>query len=487
MSQQKTWKPMGAFIGARPSLNALVYIYCFANLLMQLLGCVVIFLLILSVGYVFILLLRYPQHALLLWLQKEFWTLFEVTVFLIATSIAISLSTKRAIEDVKGLIVYAHAKPDHLPSIPLSKHIEVSLPPWLQSSAVVDLSENALDSLRQHIDVKESWLQDFMTVFHEQNIECPPPINILISLRSHITISILGQNNNTKTISITQEQTAAIVAFLAFRQKGKWIPRQEIVQQIYGNNDANITSHTSRLNKPLNAAIQKVTSPAEQEEEDVAPSNHKTKFLLIEYHEQAKEHFWRLSTQCSIEIYPELEALYRQLKRAKEKADGSFPGHDELFTGCHRIMESYKNGLFAAYQKRHPQEYWPWATEYYTEYRDKCLFILDEAAKQAWDYADHNEQDPVARHTAIRHTAQLCTWILEVSLGTIPHLHYAQQAVALSIELYRSISDLKTARKTFKTYAMYMLSHHNHWRPPDSLRTIWPKAIVMPKEEELSY
>lgn len=487
MSQQKTWNPMGAFIGARPSLNALVYIYCFANLFMQLLGCVAIFLLILSMGYLFTLLLQYPHHALLLWLQKEFWTLFEVTAFLIATSIVVSLSTKRAIRDVKGLLAYTLAKPDQPPSIPLSKHIEVSLPPWLQSSAVIDVPENALESLRQHIDVKELWLQNFMTVFHEQNIECPPPINMLISLRSDITISVLGHNNNTKTITITHEQTAAIVAFLAFRQKGKWIPRQEIVQQIYGNNDANITKHTSRLNKPLNAAIQQVTGSAEQEEEDVANSTPETRFLLIEYHEQAKEHFWRLSTQCSIEIYPELEALYRQLKSAKEQADGSFPRHDELFASCQRIMESYKKGLFAAYQKRHPQEYWHWATEYYTEYRDKCLFILDEAAKQAWDYAEHNEQDPVARHTAIRHTAQLCTWILEVSLGTIPHLHYAQQAVSLSIELYRSISDLQSARKTFKTYAIYMLSHHNNWRPPDEVKNIWPKAIVMPKEEELSY
>src|SRR5713226_7708213 len=100
------------------------------------------------------------------------------------------------------------------------------------------------------------------------------------------------------------------------------------------------------------------------------------------------------------------------------------PKHETLNQGCRHIMEHYGKGLFGTYQKKYldQYQYWSWAKEYYTGYQDKCLAVLQYAAKREWAYAMNNKHKPDVLHASIRQTAQLYTWKLQVALGVIPHL-----------------------------------------------------------------
>ena len=148
-------------------------------------------------------------------------------------------------------------------------------------------------------------------------------------------------------------------------------------------------------------------------------------------------------------------------------------------------MEHYGKGLFATYQKKrlNRYQYWPWATEYYTEFQDKCLAVLQYAAKREWAYAMKHKHEPDVLHASIRQTAQLYTWKLQVALGVISNLAQAEQAVCMCLKLYQMIDDLILAQTAFQTYAAHRIERNEAWVLPDKITNIWPEATSLPESD----
>ena len=105
--------------------------------------------------------------------------------------------------------------------------------------------------------------------------------------------------------------------------KGVWVPRQQVIQPIYGEHDQNVTKHISRLNKSLNKAAHKVVTQPDQRESNQFPNSRENKLKLIEYDESGKENLWRLPITCDVEIFPEVISLYDQIMAVKN--DPEYP------------------------------------------------------------------------------------------------------------------------------------------------------------------
>ncbi len=493
MQQRKSWKPLLALTGARPSPNLFAYFHHIGMLVLSLVVGLMAVLLILTEVLLFVKFLQHPPEFILLWLQQHALPIFEIVAFTFAASIFAYTDGKQTIKHMKGLVILTRANPEQPPPVTLSEYVEVSTPAWLQPLPPVDLPDEMLDTLQQHINPEEPWMKNLATYLKEYVPEHSPSISTLVSLGDRITISVLGSTGKRQHIPLTQEQTAALIGLLAVRERGAWVLRQHAIRPIYGEDDQNVTKHISRLNASLNKAAQKVVAQSGKPEGDQSSCIHE-KLKLIEYDESGKENLWRLLITCDVEIFSELESLYAQIMAAKNDPNIPPPGRKILRRGCHRMVEQYRNGLFASYQRKHPNQYWSWATEYYTMYRDKCLFVLEYAAKREWAYAMKNKQKPDVLHASIRQTAQLYEWSLKVALGIIPNLPHAERAVYNCLKLYRMIDDLISGQTIFQTYATYMIKRNDArkternktWQPPAEITNMWPEATSLPKSDSES-
>jgi hypothetical protein len=442
--------------------------------------CLGLALLIISELFLFVELIRLYPQAMLIWLHRYGQTFFEIILFTLVLSIISILGMKQAIKYARGLKALMQTDPTQLPPGKMSELIEISTPPWLECVYKEDLPDDILETFQDHFYPEAPWMEK-LAAFLKERVTTPVFPSITVSLRESVTISVIGPNGKCELIKVSQEQTAAIIAFLAIRGKGAWVRRQDIIKSIYGSNDSNVTKHISRLNNSLNVAIQKLDVKMRNPTTERLADSQSNKLKLIEYEESGKENLWRLLTSCNIEILPELETLYNQIVTSKKDSTVLPPSREMLNLGCHRIIESYGNGLFASYQKRHPEYYWRWATEQYTTHRDHCLSVLEYAAKREWKYAMTNQNMTDIVHQSIRQSAQLCSWRLKVALGIIPHQVHAEKAVRMGLKLYELIGDLVSAQAIFRYYATYMRNQDEDWEPPTEITSIWPEATSLPE------
>jgi hypothetical protein len=482
--QHKSWKPLLALMGARPSLDLFAYFHSIMILMLYLLASIAALSLIISEVLICVEVIQHPLKAIFMWLQQQGWAISAVLMFTLGISLFAYINTRQAVKHLKGLIALIRANPAQSPPVTLSEYIQVSLPAWLQSFSQVDIPDDVLDTIQQHVNPDEPWMKNLATFLKECMPAYSPTISILVSLGDRVTISVLGPNGKHQQFIITQEQTAALVGRLALQEKGTWMLRKHIIQPIYGEHSENVTQHISRLNDSLNKAVQKVVSQPSKREGDQS-NGQENKLKLIEYDESRKENLWRLLITCVVEIFPEAVSLYEQIIAAKKDSNIPPPERETLDRGCRHIMEHYGKGLFAGYQKKrlNKYQYWPWATEYYTRYQDKYLTVLQYAAKREWAFAMEHKNNPDVLHTSIRQTAQLYIWRIQVALGVIPNLPHAEQAVCMCLKLYRMIGDLVTARFVFQTYAAFMKEQDDAWKPPVRVTEFWPDATSLPESD----
>lgn len=484
MRWRKSGKPLLALIGARPSLSLFAYYHHFAMLLLCVLASIMAVLAIISEVLVCIVVLLHPLKVVVPWLQHYGLTFLVIVIFSFAAVAVVLVETRRELKHVKGLITLARSGPEQPPPLNLAEYVEVSMPAWLRSLPQVSLPDDMLETLQQAAP-EEPWVQNLAAYVQQHAPEYAPSLSILVSISDRITISVLEQRGRCERYTVTHAQTAAMIGYLALQKKGAWVRRQDIIRPIYGKRDQHLTKHIQRLNDKLNEAAQQVLAGTEGQAGNDVPDKQEEKLKLIEYDERGKEHLWRLLITCDVEILPGVASLYAQITAAEANPDLPPPERDALNRGCHQIMGSYGEGLFASYQKKRlgQYQYWPWATEYYTRYRDQCLAILRYAAKREWAFAMEHKHDPHVLHTSVRQTAQLYAWILQVALGAIPRLPDAEQAVKTCLQLYRRMSDLNTARDIFYSYAVFMKVRDEAWKPPKEMTEVWPEATELEESD----
>lgn len=481
MPQKKSWKPLLALVGARPSPSLFAYCYHTGMLLLSLVIGLLAVLLIMAEALVCIKAALYPSRALPL-LQHYWLTFLEGIAFTFGASVFVCAETKQEVKHMLGLVALTRADPDQPPPVRFSDFIAVSMPAWLRSLPQVDLPDTMLETLQQ-VAPDEPWVERLAAYLKQHAPEHALSPSILISVGDRVSISVLGHNGRRQQFIITQPQTAAIIGMLALQKKGVWLRRQDIIGPIYGEHDQNVNQHLHRVNEKLNKAAQKVLAVPEERTKGESTSKQENNLRLIEYDESGKENLWRLPITFEVEILPGVATLYEQIGMAQTHADFPPPERDTLNRSCRQIMDHYGKGLLGSYQKTYRGQYqcWPWATEPYVQYRDHCLTILDEAAKLEWAFAMEHKHEPAILHAAIRQTAQLNKWKLQVALGVIPHLPLAEQAARECLTLYRMIDDFSTARHVFRTYAAFMRARDEDWKPPKEMTEIWPAATVLEK------
>lgn len=484
MRWRKSGKPLLALIGARPSLSPFAYFHHFGMLLLCLLASISAVLAIISEVLVCIVVLLHPLKVVVPWLQHYGLTLLFIVIFSLAAVAVVLVETRREIKHVKGLLTLARSGPGHPPPLNLAEYVEISMPAWLKSLPQVGLPDDMLETLQQ-VAPEEPWVKNLATYVQQHAPEYASTLSILVSISDRISISVLGQRGKCERITITHAQTAAMIGYLALQKKGAWVRRQDIVRPIYGKRDQHVTQHTHRLNEKLNEAAQQVLAGTDEQAGNDVSDTHEEKLKLIEYDERGKEHLWRLLLTCDVEILPGVASLYEQITAAEANLDLPPPDRDVLNRGCRQFMDRYGIGLFGGYQKQRlgQYQYWPWATEYYIQYRDQCLAILHYAAKREWAFAMQHRHEPQVLHTSVRQTAQLYAWILQVALGAIPRLPDAEQAVRTCLKLYRMISDLTTARHIFHSYAAFWRVRNETWKPPAKMTDIWPEATELEESD----
>ncbi len=488
MRQNNTPKPLIALIGAQPSSNLPAYIDQITSLVSYFLVGLMVTWGILAQAVLYVKVIEHPIKANLLLLQQNWLFLFMGFACIIAASLFVYMEGKKSVKHMKGLVALTRADPEQPPPVSLTDYVEVSMPSWLQRLPQVDISDEMLDTLQQHINPEEPWMKNLAAYLRQYAPEHSPSISILVSLGDCVTVSVLGSNGKRQQFTISQEQTAAIVGILALQEKGAWMLRKHVIHPIYGEDERNVNKHTSRLNDALNKAVQKVVGQLGKGESNQLSNAEENKLKLIEYDETGKENLWRLLITCEVEIFPELLSLYEQIMAAQNNPNVPSPKHETLYQGCRHIMEHYRKGLFGSYQKKYldQYQYWSWAKEYYTGYQDKCLAVLQYAAKREWAYAMEHKNEPDVLHASIRQTAQLYSWKFQVALGVIANLTHGEQAVCKCLKLYRMIGDLATARSIFRTYATFMKKQNDNWKLPAKISEIWPEATSLSEQDSQS-
>lgn len=484
MHQRKSdsWKSTVALMAVRPHLSRLAYVDCFARLLAPLLTSVMLLLLIITDVMIGVELVLHPLKAVLVFLQYQGWTFLSVIVLTLALSFVVYLETRQGIKYMKGLVALTQADPTRPSSIHLAEYLETSGPLWIQYSHPVELPDDAFDVLREHVRPEEPWLKSLAAYFDEQVITSAPPVSILVCLRERITVSILGPGGKRRHIPISQEQTAGVIGWLALCGKGAWVRRREVIQPIYGEDDENVTKHISRLNDSLNKAVQKVLPQTTNAAGDQLADQGESRLKLIDYAEDAedrRENRWRLSVVCDVESFPEVLSLYDQVIQEEKHADCTILDSDTLHSACHRMMGQYGKGLFAKYQHGQTFSYWSWARDAYIGYQDKCLHVLEYAAKREGKNVAERKDKPDVRYASIRRVAQYYAWMADVALGMIPNRAYAERAIYHCLALYRIIRDLSSARAIYQTYANYMMERDADWKPSEKIINAWSEATSL--------
>ena len=145
-----------------------------------------------------------------------------------------------------------------------------------------------------------------------------PPVGLLVLLGERITLSLLGPGGKHRHLTITEEQTAGVIGWLALRGKGVWVRRQEVMQALGAQDDETITRQLSRLNTALNRAVQQMLPPTTNAAGEPSLDRWERQLTLIDVAEDGRdgrEPCWRLSVVCDVAFFPEVLFLSQRVRQ----------------------------------------------------------------------------------------------------------------------------------------------------------------------------
>jgi hypothetical protein len=379
--------------------------------------------------------------------------------------------TIRVARDLYGLCRASWMQRSGNAPIAARKHFLISHAPWLSQNITDAPSPTALlDLLQQGND----WSHVLAEILEQAPQEKRPPVIVFISVSEHLTVSIIGQDGKQEPVEFDNPSWKAVLAFFAFKRKGEWVPRKTAQGQIYGAEGGKLLDlHTSRINEKVNEVATNAGFLDELEFEEK-----QGKLDLFEH--DKKQHLWRLSPRCEVEIFSDLTALHEQILAAQ--AGQMTLSRNVLRTRCYQVLMRYGKGLLAPYQK--PHQIWPWLREAYITYREQFIRILDYAALCEWQASqEHVHSDLAECQDAIWHSARFSGRSALVALEFASRLDAGEPALIRSLEGYYLLKDIDAAGNIYQAYVERMHERDSRWTPSLKIREIWPEVTQLHSKE----
>src|SRR5712692_1111417 len=320
------------------------------------------------------------------------------------------LLAKRAIKDFRGLITYSCAGSSS-PSLQISKMMHVFLPLWLHARVIDAPSPTTvLDLVQEQESTAEAWSQEVATALEDSQKQAPPAIRIRLSLTDKVTITLIGQDGKQERCTRPTPSWAALIVYLALQNLGAWVPRDTVLQQVYGGMDDAKSSllkmHINRIHKFL---LERATQAGLLTQTGDAADGASAQIVLIEDSGREKDRAWRLSPFCEVDVYSKLVSIYERLREIQEKKE-SQPAltREEFNSICQEARLEYGKGFMAGYEGL--VDMWYWLEKLHKKFRDMCLYILDNAARSERIHADGQHLAPGERAEAMTQLALYYEW-----------------------------------------------------------------------------
>lgn len=430
---------------------------------------------------------RFQPYSILFWL----------TIAMLIGLLWIAAQMKTAFRDLQGLRKMHTMRDGERTEFSLQRFLRLSLPMWLQSSVTYEPTpEEVLKILREREQETESQAQAIASTLvpdagkNEDEQEESPSISKLLTLTHCATLSLLEPGGKRVAVELT-DAVVPVVGFLGTREKGVATPKDDLLREVYDpGKEGSFGMHRTRAKKQILAQAQaagffslKALEQKSQEPEDDAdaltedestPSegNVEKVFDLFEHEIRGQNSFWRLSSDCNVEIFPFMSAFYLKVVQAQALPLSDVPAIldlEQLRQGCHRVKEEYGDGFLASSMKKDGYV-WSWALPLYKHYREQCLSILS--------YANQREREHLAtcqtnkeKYDVIEHIAQLYGWQAFVATGLDLKERgvYSEHDMERCLYYYGKVQKKSAARAVYKQYCALRSQIDPTYEPGEAL------------------
>lgn len=443
----------------------------------------------------------------------------------------LSLQTRRAIRDFRGLRLLSRTDPHTYAEVSLQKFLRVSLPGWLYPLVnYKPTAEEFLTVLRAREQATEEQVED-STLLPESNgdeeaKEERPSLSILLSITHQIALSFLAAGGKQVKIILTPA-FISLIGFFATRERGVWTAKKEVDRTLFPRKNNNVfTTQRERIDTLIITQAQEaglmlaeestdnepekheeyVSSPvlgsneddpalgkeeeAEEREEEIdeteegkTPQEKEHPFTLFEKRMEGKRSFWRLISQCHIEIFPFLSDFYTKViqTQALPLVEASEPlSLEQLRQGCHRVKEEYGEGFLASHMK--PGHLWPWAQSFYAQFQDQCLSILTYANEREREYRK-TCQDRKEWRASTEQIAQLYEWqaLVGVGINLKRGGDRSEHDMERCLFYYSKVKQISAARASYERYLALRTRIDEYYEPGEALKCRVEEVLIASK------
>src|SRR5260370_6812172 len=106
--------------------------------------------------------------------------------------------------------------------------------------------------------------------------------------------------------------------------------------------------HINSIHASINTAAEDAGLIPVDPQEQAPDDEEAGKVRIFEYERNKKGHCWRLISNCTVEVFPELQTFYQRFLTTRE-GEGEIP-FEESRNACMQIIQSYGEGLLTGYR-----------------------------------------------------------------------------------------------------------------------------------------
>ena len=389
---------------------------------------------------------------------------------LLAVAFFFFLYVKRLFTDWWNLLAFARSGQSMKPLTHMGKFLRITSTSWLFPTFVENPSPSEVRQLvQEYEEMTKAW--SILPPIEDKTSEGPSPITILISLAEELTLTLIGPDGKQKKTVLTASKPI-LVTFLATKSVGIWIKRKDILVNVYGGEGNDEIAHfhvdVRRINKQVN---EEAVKAGFLDEEILQREPAQLPLKLFDNEMIDGKPMWRLSSACRVEVYQAFDALYGRMLSLQNQANLSTTKED-LRRLSRQTKQSYGNGYLMRYRKYNIM--WKWAKEVYRTYQNKCLTVLEYAARQEQERVDELPYDQQLE--ARQEAAILYGWIAIISSTLVLDSVRSKAALMLCLRLYHGLNDLSSAKLVYQKYVEEMRQRDICWEPEDDIKEVWSEA-----------
>ncbi len=454
--------------------------------------------------------------------QRETLPLFFLLILLLIGAVWILSQTRHAFRDVRGLRRLHTMTPQQRSAFSLEQFLRISLPVWLSPTVTYEPTpEEFLTVLRERERARTGHTQAIAEELArgeetEEAQEETPSFRPILTLTDQLSCTLLGPSGKRFMMRLN-DAPASLVGFLATREPGTWTAREEFFKShLYSIGQENLfTRHRERTNAQIIARAQQEgflpQTPTKQEPEDraladtpptPAQDEHdgelsgddassprpgtgmEETITLFEHKTERGVSYWRLTSQCSSEVFPFLTTFFPKVMRAEASPqDPTLMSLEEVRQGCDRLMKEYGNGFLADHVKGN-DSLWAWALPLYRQYRDQCLGILSYALQRESEAIDILT-DPRDQHTALAAIAQVHGWraIVATGLDLMEGGTFSEENIVECLSYYRQMRKRADAKEVYQKYHELRSRNDPSYKPGKALQTLVDAFVYLKKNK----